>query len=201
MQNDRLSAFHFQFQLLTILLITNVVSSNPLSCREPGDLHEIFMNLTHPDPLEYLLLPDSNQNKNYIPAPVERPTFINGIKDCPNSQTNLNVTTTTPLSERATCPFYFVSTFHARRYPQHITEARCSCSRCLEYNGLSSRTRCEPVYRDVKLLVKTECHNNVWQYSVGIYKMQESCTCAVPRQIRNQQTGNKISNSGEPIPM
>ncbi|KAK3090148.1 hypothetical protein FSP39_009495 [Pinctada imbricata] len=190
----------FIFQIVVSLVSSHVVS-NPLPlCQEPENIHDIFVNMAYQHPMLYSLQPGFNQNQYYIRQEGrQQETYLNGIQNCPNSQTNLNVTITSPLSERATCPFYFVSTFDARRYPQRITEARCSCIQCLEYHGLSHRNKCEPVYRDVKVLVKTECQSNVWQYSSRIYKKQESCTCAVQPRIRH--TENRDQNTAQPIPV
>ena len=153
-----------------------------------------------------LILPPSMTGQDYkILPPSDQKAYLSGNKTCPNSQKSIEVDIDTPLSSRSICPYFYVTTYDPRRYPATITEVECSCKNCVDYNGLSQRNVCEPVYRNVLVISKTECNSNhEWQYELAVYKRKESCTCALPRQITSDVNEDESSSNTEndgPPPM
>nr|AGC24392.1 interleukin 17 [Pinctada fucata x Pinctada maculata] len=190
--------------ILLVLLgaFGSFVQSSPLPpCQEPENLDDLFKNLTYQGNMDFILPPFMNEETNVIPPP-EEVQYLTGLRTCPGGTKDLEVGMDTPLSSRSTCPFYFVTTHDSRRYPASITEARCSCTSCLDFDGPSPRNKCEPMYRSIKVIVKHECVNNIWKYKVATYLKQESCTCALPREVKNgQQESSSGSETGDPEPM
>lgn len=184
-----------------IVLLTGVADSAVI-CSEPTNLAEQYSqymaNATVSNMLEYL----ESSTAGGV-ASDEEEQLIYGNRICPSS---IKAITTDPKSsvfERTTCPYFLVASHLSTRYPKIITEARCKCSGCvpLEENGHSDLTRCEPVYRPVRVLSRTgNCVNGVYQYTAAVHMKQEGCTC-VRKTEALSGSGSGSNGSDDPIPM
>ncbi|XP_061182459.1 interleukin 17-like protein [Saccostrea echinata] len=169
-------------------------------CSEPTNLAEQYAQYLSQESgssIDELLGSYSANNTR----PDEEEQLIFGNKVCPSS---LRVITSDPKSkvhERTTCPYFLVASHLSTRYPKIITEARCKCQACLEENGPSTATRCEPVYRPVRILTrKSVCVDGVYQYSEQTYMKQEGCTCAKKTEAVSG-SGSNTSSGSDPATM
>ncbi|XP_062581694.1 interleukin 17-like protein isoform X2 [Saccostrea cucullata] len=182
-----------------IVLLGGQVQSAVI-CSEPTNLAERYSQYLSQESgssIDEILGSYSTNNTR----PDEEEQLIYGTKVCPSS---LRVITSDPKSkvhERTTCPYFLVASHLSTRYPKIITEARCKCQSCLEENGHSTATRCEPVYRPVRILTrKSDCVDGVYQYSEETYMKQEGCTCAKKTEAVSG-SGSNTSSGGDPDTM
>lgn len=189
----------FQAICCAILFLAGKVDLAAI-CSEPANLAEQYAQYmakeTESSVKEYL---DSYPTNNTLPDEEEQ--LIYGDKTCPASLQSITTDPNSKVFERTTCPFFLVASHLSTRYPKIINEARCKCQACLEEKGHSTITGCEPVYRPVRVLLRTgSCVNGVYQYSSAMYMKQEGCTCAKKREALSVPVSNTSSND-DPITM
>lgn len=169
-------------------------------CSEPSNLAELYSqymaNGSESNMREYL---ESSTTNSMVSDEEEE--VIYGNKICPASIKSITTDPKSSVFERTTCPYFLVASHLSTRYPKIITEARCKCMRCvpLEENAQSDQTRCEPVYRPVRVLFRTgSCVDGVYQYVPSVHMKQEGCTCV---RATEALSGSGPTSNDDPPPM
>lgn len=149
-------------------------------CFEPRDLEKRFHKLNNRLDMRALLIPHSWRNLQREYKHVYALTNSHDIsRVCPNTIIRGNY----PLMMRTSCPWFLDTDYSDERYPTHITFANTRCSDgCIGSNG---EQMCERINHQIRILKKTGCKQNVYQYQVEKFLLPIGYACAQAREVEN----------------
>ena len=99
-------------------------------------------------------------------------------KQCPSTHVKGNY----PLMFRTSCPWYLASELNDSRYPRVIEYAKSSCKTCIGSDGTQG---CERIHHKIKILRKTECKNNVYEYEEEDFLLPTGYVCAQAKEVED----------------
>lgn len=123
----------------------------------------------------------SNPDSSSYQDTSQIPKQLNYYKD--QSQCNLNDRNTSTINRRSLCPWKYVVTVRADRFPPYRTEVKCTCDTCnLIGNEILPKNfyGCFPVFKAMPVLVKEECGADghyIWRPTTE--DVNVACTCGI----------------------
>jgi hypothetical protein len=86
---------------------------------------------------------------------------------------------------KSICPWRYEVRHRTDRFPEFITEAKCTCSTCnnLSAGKMSSRFGCIPVFEKKEVLIRTCGVDGVFKWTPGFETISVGCTCSYTYNI------------------
>ncbi|CAC5416504.1 unnamed protein product [Mytilus coruscus] len=163
-------------------------------CLDPKDLQKRLDKVNSGLDFKRLLIPheytDLDAEFNFLY------TFTNthAIKQkCPSTFVKGNY----PVMLRSSCPWFIDVDWSNERYPNQIEFANTRCRTCI---GSDGQQGCERIHHQVKILKRTGCVDNVYQYEEQNFLLPIGYTCAQAKEIENSAPADPPSDD-VPVPV
>jgi hypothetical protein len=101
------------------------------------------------------------------------------------TQCLLRARNTTTVRQKSLCPWRYDVKYREDRFPEFISEAKCTCSTCnhLIKDQIPNMYGCLPIMEPVPALIRTCGSDGIYKWTPQIEFISIGCTCALKYSI------------------
>ena len=181
-------------KVLTLAFLIGNISTEPIqSCIDPEvdyleglySEHEAFNRIYEEAHIR--------SSKSIIPNKNDLVLYesLTDNTQCSNQFRNITLT-----NHKSTCPWVYNITFREDRFPHYLNNVICTCKSCIGSSSNSSfvplllptkQVKCEPILKQVPVLVRGECEKDgFYQWKQTYEYVNTACICAYQPKIYPQ---------------